>query len=145
MANKYEKALISFCISTIFILLNFYTNWPLMRYWQLLRWGPFIDTFQVIKSGECYTFVSLDVYQHHKGGLCHNYYYGRFLVFLLSKSQVEINAVVPIGLTLGIAILSILIFFSLKIGSYVSFISAIAVVFSHLFSYCLKEEILTLL
>jgi len=88
---------IAFFASFIYLLANFLTGWPLLRYWNVSG-GVFPDGRAILRMAECFHLYGFNVYSTAKVDDCHGYWYGSMLVRLLDFFRVGPSLSIPVGI-----------------------------------------------
>lgn len=91
--------------------LNFVTNWKIVSAFGLESPRRFFDTWQVLKSADCFKSIGWNIYNTIDTDICHNYYYGSSLIRFLRI----LNFGVHINLVVGIVFL---FFLAISISGY---------------------------
>ena len=88
-----------------FYLTNFLNNWPFLQLGDAWFNRLFDDTYQVLKTAECYSRMGRLIYEQNT---CGNFVYGSFLLYLLALFKIFSSASVIVGVIF--MVLNVLIF-----------------------------------
>ena len=79
-----------------FYLTQYFLGWPMLRFWNVANNGKFEDLVGLIAVSNCYEEEGMNVYTKGET-FCHNFFYGRFTLWLLSSLNFGDSFAIPIG------------------------------------------------
>lgn len=79
-----------------FYLTQYFLGWPMLRFWNVANNGNFEDLVGLIAVSNCYEEVGMNVYTKGET-FCHNFFYGRFTLWLLSALNIGNSFAIPLG------------------------------------------------
>ena len=104
-SNSIFTFLLLLIFYSTFYLTNFLNNWPFLQLGDAWFNRLFDDTYQVLKTAECYSRIGRLIYEQNT---CGNFVYGSFLLYLLALFKIFSSASVIVGVIF--MVLNILIF-----------------------------------
>jgi len=122
-----------------FYLANFFNDWPFLRIGDAWFNRLFDDTYQVLKSAECYSKIGRLVYEQ---STCGNFVYGSLLLYLLALFKIFSSSTLVLGMVFMFINILIFAFFTfliqIKMG-WKSGLLAILISISPPFHYLLER------
>jgi len=122
-----------------FYLANFLSDWPFLQIGDAWFNRLFDDTYQVLKSAECYSRIGRLVYEQNT---CGNFVYGSLLLYLLVLFKIFSSSTVVLGMVFMFLNILIFAFFTyliqIKMG-WKSGLLAILISISPPFHYLLER------
>lgn len=115
--NYFLNKLIYFLLPLILYLINWVTDWPLLRISNLAAGFNFADLFSTLSTGDCYEKIGLQVYAPTNPGYCGRYIYGVDLLRFLDITNISANFSNTIGILF-------IIFFGIIIGHFFNKVSS---------------------
>ena len=128
-----------FIFYSTFYLANFFNDWPFLRIGDAWFNRLFDDTYQVLKSAECYSKMGRLVYEE---SACGNFVYGSLLLYLLALFKIFSSTTLVLGMVFMFINIFIFTFFTfliqIKMG-WKSGLLAILISISPPFHYLLER------